>query len=64
MLTIPVQRSVYDHSVEQRVADSSIAVVGHGREKAGFSTPIKEKKETLGDAAPHRDAFLLQQEVL
>lgn len=63
MLTVPVQRGLfYDHSVEQRVADSSIVVLGHGGEKTGCCPPEKVK-ETLSDAAPHWDAFLLRQEV-
>lgn len=56
--------SVHDHGVDQRVTDGSIAIISHGRQKAGFCSPRKCEKETLGDTAPHRDGFILREEIL
>lgn len=41
----------HNHWVVQRIANSNIAIIGHGGEKETFSSPQEDKKVHLGEAA-------------
>lgn len=45
-------------AIEQRVADCSIAVIGHGREQTDFSPWSNKHKEDLSQAASMEIVFL------
>ena len=52
-------RAVAHHlAIEQRVADCSIAVIGHGWQQTGFSPWSNKHKEDLGQAALYGDGLL------